>query len=332
MRSACIRDRSTICNVPLHRSTHYFHERRLVMAEHVILGAGSIGTNIARLLADRGESVLVVTRSGSGPDHPLIERVAADASNASRLTELSRGAKVIYHAANPPSYTQWESMLPPLQTAAITAANTNDAVLALTASLYSYGKQPGGRMNERSPMTATGHKGRLRKRMWEEARDSGIRTFEVRGSDYIGKNAAGVYSLVIEPALNKGRAAWMPGHPDMPHTFTYNKDMATALVTLAQDERAWGSVWHVPSPPAITLRGLAHKYAAALGKPPIKLIQTPRFVMRTAGVFIPIAREIAEMDYQWYAPFYMDATMTAQTFGLTATDLDTAIRDQVSPL
>jgi hypothetical protein len=38
---------------------------------------------------------------------------------------------------------------------------------------------------------------------------------------------------------------------------------------------------------------------------------------------------MAEMDYQWYAPFLMDATETARTFGLTATDLDTAIRAEV---
>ncbi len=129
------------------------------MAEHVILGAGSIGTNVARLLAERGESVLMDTRSGSGPEHPLIGRVAADASDASQLTDLSRGAKVIYHAANPPSYTMWERLLPPLQTAAIAAAKANDAVLALTASLYSYGVQPGGRMNEHTPMAAPGTKG-----------------------------------------------------------------------------------------------------------------------------------------------------------------------------
>ncbi|MBA2813204.1 hypothetical protein E0500_039310 [Streptomyces sp. KM273126] len=55
----------------------------------------------------------------------------------------------------------------------------------------------------------------------------------------------------------------------------------------------------------------------------------PRFVMRSAGVVVPIAREMAEMDYQWYAPFHMDADETAATFGLTATDLDTAVRDQV---
>jgi nucleoside-diphosphate-sugar epimerase len=126
------------------------------MAEHVILGAGSIGTNIARSLVDRGERVLMVTRSGSGPEHPLVERVAADASDGDRLTELSRGARVIYHAANPSSYTMWERLLPPLQTAAIAAAKANDAVLALTASLYAYGPQPGGRMDEHTPMSATG--------------------------------------------------------------------------------------------------------------------------------------------------------------------------------
>ncbi|GLP64188.1 NAD-dependent epimerase [Streptomyces sp. TUS-ST3] len=300
------------------------------MAKHVIIGAGSIGTNVARLLAERGESVRIVTRSGSGPEHPLVDRVAADASDSTRLTELSRGAEVIYHCANPPSYTVWERLLPPLQTAAITAAKANDAVLALTGSLYAYGPQPGGRMNEHTPMAATGHKGRLRRRMWEQALAGGIRTVEVRGSDYIGKDANGIYSLLIKSALQKGKAAWITGHLDMPHTFTFNGDMAQALITLASEEHAWGRPWHVPSAPAVTIRELARRYAVAAGRPPIKLIQIPRSVTRTAGLIVPIAREMAEMDYQWYAPFHMDATETAETFGLTATDLDTAVRNEVS--
>ncbi|MFE2217567.1 hypothetical protein ACFW93_37330 [Streptomyces canus] len=45
---------------------------------------------------------------------------------------------------------------------------------------------------------------------------------------------------------------------------------------------------------------------------------------------MPIAREMAEMDYQGYAPFNMNATETADTFRLTATDLDTALRNEVS--
>ncbi|GGP68293.1 NAD-dependent epimerase/dehydratase family protein [Saccharothrix coeruleofusca] len=299
------------------------------MAQHVIIGAGSIGTNVARLLAERGETVRIVTRRGSGPEHPLVERVAANASDATRAIELSRGAKAIYHCANPPSYTSWERELPPLQTALIAAAKANDAVLVLTAGLYAYGEQPGGRMDERTPMAATGRKGRLRKRLWEQALAAGIRTVEVRGADYVGKDAVSLYSLVLGPAMEKGRAAFIPGNLDMPHTFTCNSDMARALVTLALDERAWGRAWHVPSPPAITIRELARRYAAAAGKPPIKLVQLPRFAMRAAGVLVPMAREMAEMDYQWYAPFHLDATETARTFGLTATDIDVAIREQV---
>ena len=299
------------------------------MADHVIIGAGSIGTNVARLLVERGESVRIITRGGSGPEHPLIDRVAADASNPARLTELAHGAKVIYHAANPPSYTSWERRLPPLQTAAIAAAKAGGAVLALTGSMYAYGPQSGGRMHERTPLAAVGHKGRLRKRLWEQALAAGIRTVDVRGSDYIGQGANGIYPLLIRPALDKGRTAWITGHLDMPHTFTVNTDMARALTTLAVDERAWGRAWHVPSPPAITIRELARRYAAAAGKPPVRLLQMPRLVMRTAGLVVPIARELAEMDYQWYAPFLMDATETARTFGLTATDLDTAVRAEV---
>ncbi|MEU1449095.1 hypothetical protein ABZ474_49445, partial [Streptomyces mirabilis] len=64
--------------------------------------------------------------------------------------------------------------------------------------------------------------------------------------------------------------------------------------------------------------------------PPVKLIPMPRAAMRTAGLFAPAAREMAEMDYQWYSPFLMDASKTADTFGLTATDLDIIINNQVS--
>ncbi|MEU5718109.1 hypothetical protein AB0G71_20400 [Streptomyces sp. NPDC020403] len=54
------------------------------MAKHVIIGAGSLSTNVARLLAERGESVRIATRSGSGPEHQLVDRAAANASDPTR--------------------------------------------------------------------------------------------------------------------------------------------------------------------------------------------------------------------------------------------------------
>jgi nucleoside-diphosphate-sugar epimerase len=40
-----------------------------------------VGSALANLLAEDGQEVIVVTRSGSGPNHKNIRRIAADASN-----------------------------------------------------------------------------------------------------------------------------------------------------------------------------------------------------------------------------------------------------------
>ena len=296
------------------------------MSKHVIVGSGPIGSAVARTLADRGESVRVVTRSGTGPDHPLIERIAADATDANRLTELTRDAAVLYNCANP-TYTKWEELWPPLAGAMLTAAQRTGAVLAITGNLYVYGPVPGGRMTENSPLAATGRKGRVRIKMWQDALASGVRTVDVRGSDYIGAGASSVFSVSLLPAIAKNRAVWAPADPDMPHTFTYTGDMARALVRLARDERAWGKGWHVPSQPAISIRELAARYFEVSGAKPVAIHKLPRFVMRTAGRFVPMARELAEMDYQFYAPFHMDSTLTQRTFGLTPTSLDVALKE-----
>ena len=296
------------------------------MSNHVIVGSGPIGSAIARLLVDQGDTVRMVTRSGSGPDHPLIERIAADASDARRLTDVASGAEAVYNCANP-KYTEWERLWFPMNDAMIAAAKAAGAVYAITGNLYGYGPQPGGHMDESTPLAAVGRKGKVRIKMWRDALDSGVRTVEVRGSDYVGAGAVGVFSSVLLPAIEKGRTAWAPGDPDLPHSFTYTGDMARAMVELARDERAYGKAWHAPTLPAITIRELADRYTSLTGQPRPKVRRMPRFVMRTAGLVVPMARELAEMDYQFYAPFHLDSRRTEETFGLTPTDLEVPLRE-----
>ena len=296
------------------------------MPQHVVIGSGPVGTAIAHLLAGRGEQVRMITRSGGGPEHPLIEKVAADASDARRLTELTQGAEALYNCANP-RYTEWEKLWFPLNDAMIAAAKAAGAVYVITGNLYGYGPQPGGHMTESSPLAAVGRKGKVRIKMWRDALASGVRTTEVRGSDYLGAGAIGIFSSVLLPAIDKGRAAWAPGDPDLPHSFTYTGDMANTMITLARDERAWGRAWHAPTAPAISIRELADRYCTLTGRPRLTIHKLPRFVMRTAGLVQPMARELAEMDYQFYAPFHLDSSLTERTFGLAPTDLDVGIRE-----
>ena len=296
------------------------------MSNSVIVGSGPIGSAIAQLLVDRGDTVTMVTRSGRGPAHPQIELVAADASDARRLSTLTEGAATLYNCANP-KYTEWEKLWYPMNDAMIAAAKSAGAVYMITGNLYGYGPQPGGRMTESTPLAATGRKGKVRIKMWRDALNSGVRAVEVRGSDYIGAGAVGVFSSVLLPAIKKGSTAYAPGNPDLPHSFTYTGDMARAMVALAADDRAYGQAWHAPTPPAVTIRELADRYTDLTGQPRLKMRALPRFVMRTAGLVVPMAREMAEMDYQFYAPFRLDSSLTERTFGLRPTDLEVGIRE-----
>jgi nucleoside-diphosphate-sugar epimerase len=296
------------------------------MALHVIVGAGPVGTATAKLLASNGEQVRVVTRSGGGPEHPAIERIAADATDAEQLSKLSAGAVALYNCANP-LYHQWLTDWPPLASALLTAAESSGAVLTIAGNLYGYGPVDGP-ITESTPLAATHPKLKLRADMWRDAlaaHEAGrIRVAEVRASDYIEANS--IFSFVLAKPLRAGKRAFVPAALDAPHSWTSIADVARTLVTVATDERAWGKAWPVPTNPALTVRQVATRFTEVVGAPKPKLTAMPYAVLWAAGLFDPFVRELRSTRYQFVKPFVLDSSITERTFGLTPTDLDEALR------
>jgi nucleoside-diphosphate-sugar epimerase len=273
----------------------------------------------------------MITRSGGGPEHPAIERVAADATDPARLSDLVTGAAALYNCANPP-YHRWPQEWPPLATALLTAAERSGAVLVTMSNLYGYG--PVDRpMTEDMPLAARTVKGRVRAQMWRDAHAAHaagrIRATEARASDFIGAGARSLFNEMVAPAVLAGRAATAPVNFDVAHSVTFTGDVGRALAVLGTDERAWGRAWHVPSPPATTMRDLANRLAALAGRPAPRLRRMPGLVLRLGGLFQPTAREFIEMRYQFERPFVLDSSAAAETFGLKPTDLDDALRTLV---
>ncbi|WP_327730758.1 NAD-dependent epimerase [Streptomyces sp. NBC_00487] len=299
------------------------------MALHVIAGASASGVATAKLLAERGEQVRLVSRRGTGPEHAGIEQVAADATDAERLTALTAGAVALYSCANP-AYDRWLTDWPPLASSLLTAAERTGAVLASMAPLYGYGPVTGP-MTERTPLVGPGAhpKLRLRAQMWRDAlaaHDAGrIRVTEVRASDLV--QGTGGFSLSVAKPLLAGKRAVAATPLDQPHTFTSVNDVAAALVAVAADERAWGKPWHVPSNDPVTLRQLAHRFVEVTGSGAPKLTTMPYPVLWAAGVAVSIVRELRITHYQWDRPFVMDSTAATRVFGLKPEPLDDALRD-----
>jgi nucleoside-diphosphate-sugar epimerase len=301
------------------------------MALHVIVGAGPVGTATARALIDRGERVRMVTRRGSGPSHAAVERVAADATDAVRLTGLASGAAALYNCANPP-YHRWPTDWPPLASALLTAAEGGGATLVTASNLYAYGPVDGP-MTEATPLAATHPKLRLRGSMWRDAlalHEAGrIRATEVRSSDYLEANSI---FAILGPALLAGRRAYVAGPVGVPHSWTSIADVGALLATVATDERAWGRAWHTPTNPPVTIRELATRFTELAGAPAPRLVATPYPVLWSAGLFSPLLRELRTTRYQFTRPFVLDSTAATQTFGRTPRPLDDALRAAIDDL
>lgn len=291
------------------------------MSKHLIVGAGPIGTATARLLVDSGEQVTVVTRSGLSPALPGVDSVRADATDAAVLGELANGVTAIYNCANP-AYHRWTTDWPPLANALLDAAERSGAVLVTASNLYGYGAVSAP-MTESTPLTPNSEKGRVRVQMWLDALDrqqaGRIRATEVRSSDYLGPHAQSPVGDRVIPRLLKGRSVQVLKRADALHTWTYTLDVARLLVVLAQDERAWGKAWHVPSNEPRTQRQIIADLAAVAGVKPVKVSETPTAVLKLLGLVNPTVRELSEVSYQLQRAFVMDSSAAQRAFGLLPT-------------
>jgi nucleoside-diphosphate-sugar epimerase len=301
------------------------------MAVHVIVGHGPVGRAAARLLAEQGHEVRVITRSG-GPARGPARRIALDASDADALATVAAGAAVVYNCASP-AYHRWPTDWPPLAAALLTAAERTGAVLATVSNLYGYGPVTTP-MTETMPLRAGGPKGLVRARMWLDAlaaHESGrVRATEIRAADYLGPDAQSHLGDRVIPRLLAGKGVQVLRSADTPHSWSYVGDVARLLVTVGADERAWGRPWHVPVNPPRTQREAIADLARVAGVPPVKVTQTPPAMLALAGLLRPVLRELPEVAYQLERPFIVDSSAAQSTFALSPTPWDQILAETIA--
>lgn len=291
--------------------------------KHLVVGAGAVGHSLAALLASRGETVILASRSGAGPAVDGAQRLAIDAADAAALTAAADGAAAIYNCVNPPNYAKWPELWPPLSHALLTAAERSGAVLATVSNLYAYGPVDGP-MVEGLADAATDTKGRVRATMWAEAKaahDAGrLRAVEVRASDYMGAGVGdGSHICRVAPRALAGRPVRVIGSAHQPHTWTDVRDVARALDVAAREERAWGRVWHAPSNPPRTQAEAVADVCAAVGRSGVRVSAYPGWALAALGAVSPMMREVTAMDHQFARPFVMDSSAIVREFGLEPT-------------
>jgi nucleoside-diphosphate-sugar epimerase len=294
---------------------------------HVVFGSGPLGLSVVDELLQQGAEVRVVNRSGKAEVPDQVEVVQADIYDRAQAIRACNAAGYVYQCAQPP-YHQWVEKFPSLQQNILEGSAAAGARLIIGENLYMYGEVDGP-IHENLPYATTTRKGQLRARMAQAALDAHQKSILPvvigRASDFFGPRvlASTLGERVFVPAL-RGKTTSFVGNLDLPHSYTYIKDFGKALVRLAQEDRAYGQAWHVPTAPAVTQRELGEMIFEILGKPP-KISGMGRFMMAIGGLLIPEARESVEMMYEFEKPFVVDCSKYTNAFGQTATPLQEAL-------
>jgi len=302
---------------------------------HVVLGTGAIGRAVMEELVKRGESVRMVNRSGKMDEIPAgVGIVASDLYDPAKVKEVTKGAKVVYQAAQP-NYNEWPEKFPLLQKSIVDGLTGSGAKLVLIENLYMYGEVNGKPMTEDTPYNADTRKGRVRGEISRAAfnahKDGRVRVTSARGGNFFGP--WGMDSTMGARAfypLMQGKPAQLIGRTDLPHSHTYVKDFGKALVILGERNEADGQAWHVPNDqPMITQSELVRMFAEEAGVEP-KINSMGKLMMRIGGLFIPEAKETVEMMYEFDQPFVVDSSKFEKTFGMKATPMREAMRETVA--
>jgi nucleoside-diphosphate-sugar epimerase len=302
--------------------------------QHVVFGAGAIGGTIARQIAAAGETVRVVTRSGRDLGVDGAEVVAADVTDPAAVRAVAEGARVAYFACQP-AYTNWPKGFPPLAEGVLGGLAGTGVRLAVIDNLYLYGPTGGRSISEDLPHAATNRKGTARAKLAERFmaahRAGDVPVVIARGSDYFGPHgidtAAGDRMF---PPLMAGKSVQVLGDADLPHAYTYVPDFARAVIELGRRDEALGEAWHVPTAPAVSQRGFVALAASAAGLPAPKLSRLSKPMLMLAGLFVPPAREMIEMAYEFEEPFIVDCSKIERAFGLTPTPLEESVAATVA--
>jgi nucleoside-diphosphate-sugar epimerase len=311
------------------------HKEKIMAEANVIFGTGPLAQAVMRALLKRGKTVKMVNRSGKRPaDAPAqVEMAAGDAYNTDFTRSITKGAAAVYQCAQP-AYHQWVTMFPQLQAAILDGAAAGGAKLIVAENLYMYGDTDGRPLHEGLPYAATTRKGKVRAEMatalLEAHRQGKVRVAMARGADFYG---AGVLSSAlgertIAPLL-RGKPAEVTGSLDQPHSFTYVDDFGEAMAILGECDPALGQAWHVPNAPALTQRQMVTLFFKEAGLEP-KFTVMGKPMLTLGGLFIPAAREMVEMLYEFEKPFQVDSGKFIQAFGDIATPQEKAVKETVA--
>lgn len=288
-----------------------------------LLGAtGAIGASIANALSAAGTPFAVVGRSAAGlaaafSAFPLTTQRIWNPDDAASLRAAVRGMDTLVHMVGVP-YDAFH-LHPRLMRAVVEAAEAEGVRrVLLIGTAYPFGRPQAPRVDESHPRDPHTFKGRMRKEqedilMEADARGA-LRGAILRLPDFYGPGVDRSFLADLFAAAAAGRRAKVVGPIDTPHEFVFVPDVGPVVRALLEREDAFGRTYNLAGAGTITVREVARQAYALAGSTP-KLMVAGKTMLRLAGLFDPVMRELVEMHYLMTTPVIFDGSALERAIG-----------------
>jgi nucleoside-diphosphate-sugar epimerase len=283
---------------------------------YAIFGAcGSVGKALAAELAAAHKPFRAVGRSMTRLKHnfaaygSLAELVEANLADGRAASVAAEGIDTIIYTVGVP-YDRFEQHPQLMRNAIEAAQSANIKRFILVSNVYPYGTPQSETVPETHPRDPNTFKGRMRKKQEDIVLSAdhhyGLRTAVIRAADFYGPDAMNSFAHPMFTAALACKKATVVGPIDTLHDFLYVPDLARAVLLLAEHPGAFGRAWNIAGPEPITTRRFAEMIYAAADCKRADLLVVGKTMLRLAGFFDPIVREVMEMHYLWTNPVLLD--------------------------
>jgi nucleoside-diphosphate-sugar epimerase len=154
-----------------------------------------------------------------------------------------------------------------------------------------------------------------------------------RAADFYGPNTplSFVTATVFENFKKDKKAQWFLD-VNKKHSMTYTPDAGKATAILGNTNSAYNQIWHLPTDKnALTGKEFIELSAKAFGVNPDYMV-LKKWMIKMAGLFIPIVKESFEMLYQNEYDYLFDSTKFEKAFNFNPRNYQDGIIETVKSM
>jgi nucleoside-diphosphate-sugar epimerase len=306
--------------------------------KQTILGAGgAIGIELAKSLAKYTTDLRLVSRN---PRKINLgdELFPADLSQREEVFRAIAGSEVVYVTIGFAYNARvWAALWPPFMHNVVDACVQHDAKLVFFDNVYAIGKEHVQHITEASPISPCSKKGEVRaavdRLVLEAIEKQKLKAIIARSPDFFSVvKANSILMTLVYDNLLKGKIAQWLCDAHKIHSFGYAPDLAAGTAILGNTPDAYDQIWNLPTDPEkITGAGWIKLFAREMHASDQYQILS-NWLVKTLGLFIPIIKEIPEMNYQYDRDYFFDSSKFHKRFNYTPTRNAEAVKKTVARL